>query len=181
METSSQLCELARCGSVEKLTVMLSCDSRVNAVDYDGRTCLHLAACTGVVPMVEQLLKAHADVNLRDRWTNTPLVDAIKHGHMGVARLLKSKGAELPYDEVTSSSELCELARAGSVDMIKSMLECDASINAADYDQRTCLHLASSEVRSCACVVYYILLMHTLMHVTELSRAGQPRRSRGVD
>ena len=165
VDTSSQLCELARCGSVEKLTVMLACDSRVNAVDYDGRTCMHLAGCTGVVPMVEKLLEAHADVNLRDRWNNTPLVDAIKHGHMGVARLLKSKGAELPYDEVTTSSELCELARAGSVDMIKSMLECNASINASDYDQRTCLHLASSEVRSCAFLVarVTILLTHAIL------------------
>ena len=39
----------------------------------------------------------------------------------------------------------CELARQGDVDRIKLLLLAGCNVNAADYDKRTCLHLAASE------------------------------------
>ena len=61
-----------------------------------------------------------------------------------MAVLLRSRGGELGYDEVTASGELCELAKNGSLELLKVLLDCGCPINAADYDKRTCLHLASS-------------------------------------
>ena len=61
-----------------------------------------------------------------------------------MAVLLRSRGGELGYDEVTASGELCELAKNGSLELLKVLLDCGCPINAADYDKRTCLHLACS-------------------------------------
>ena len=66
-------------------------------------------------------------------------------GHHSVAKHLHAHGAALGYTETQASGELCELCRAGSLETLKLMISCGAAINAADYDRRTCLHLAASE------------------------------------
>ena len=100
--------------------------------------------------VIEHLVESNADVNYNDRWGGTPLRDAVREGHMECARILNNAGGELGYDEVQASGELCELARQGSLDLLKVMLSCGVMVNAADYDKRTCLHLAASEVGACA-------------------------------
>ena len=79
------------------------------------------------------------------RWGGTPLRDAVRHGHEKIARVLKEHGGTLGFTEQEASGELCELARRGSLDVLKLMLQAGAQVDAADYDQRTCLHLAASE------------------------------------
>ena len=44
-----------------------------------------------------------------------------------------------------ASGQLCELARKGSLDLLQLYIACGAPVDAADYDKRTCLHLAASE------------------------------------
>ena len=75
----------------------------------------------------------------------TPLADAVRHGHQEAVRLLVSSGAQLGYDEVRMSGELCELARCGDVYRVELLLFAGCRPDAADYDLRTCLHLAASE------------------------------------
>jgi glutaminase len=48
-----------------KLVLAGGCDT--NAADYDKRTCLHLAASTGNLHIVEKLVEYNADVNYQDR------------------------------------------------------------------------------------------------------------------
>ena len=59
--------------------------------------------------------------------------------------MLNDGGGELGYDEVASAGELCELAKRGSLELLKILLECGCAVNSADYDGRTALHLACSE------------------------------------
>ena len=70
--------------------------------------------------------------------------DAIAHKHEDVARLLRKHGSELGYDEIAAAGELCELAKQGKLETVGLLLECGCNVNAADYDARTCLHLAAS-------------------------------------
>ena len=135
----------AQAGNLEKLELILSSGASVNAADYDKRTCLHLAASTGIKAVVAYLLKKHADHSAKDRWGGTPLSDAVREGHLECAELLREAGAELGYDELTASGELCDSARKGKVEHVKMLLKCGADVNAADYDLRTCAHLAASE------------------------------------
>ena len=96
---SSELCELARAGDLERVKLLLNCGCSANAADYDRcasmllkggcdanaagcdkRTCLHLAASEGNLTVAEALCKhAGIDVNCKDRWNNTPLSDAVGH------------------------------------------------------------------------------------------------------
>ena len=69
----------------------------------------------------------------------------MRGGHREVAEALISCGGLLDLAEGDASSMLCELARDGDLEKIRLLLEGGAGINAADYDKRTCLHLAASE------------------------------------
>ena len=54
---------------------------------------LHVAAENGHGSVVDQLLQARADVNIKDRWGKTPLDLANEKRHTEVAaRLLKAAG-----------------------------------------------------------------------------------------
>ena len=68
----------------------------------------------------------------------------MREGHVKVAKELVQHGAKLMYDEASASSTLCEHARVGDLERIKLLLACGIDPNSADYDRRTCLHLASS-------------------------------------
>ena len=61
----------------------------------DRRNCLHLAASTGNLQVVEELLRHGVQVNARDRWGGTALADAMRGGHAMVSRTLRDHGAEL--------------------------------------------------------------------------------------
>ena len=144
-KASAELCETARKGDVYMVELLLSAGCSIEAADYDARTCLHIAAAEGALSVVGALLQHRAEVNQRDRWGGTPLRDAVRGGHLKVATLLFERGGTLGYTEPEASSELCELARRGSLDTIKLMRACGVSVHAADYDARTCLHIAASE------------------------------------
>jgi ankyrin repeat protein len=84
--------------------------------DYDGRTPLHLAACSGHTSIIEYLLKNESViVNAVDRFGGTPLDDAIRHGREGAAALLREKGGVCTGDprlkEIAVSMSLHREAR----------------------------------------------------------------------
>ena len=89
-------------------------------------------------------MEAKADVNFQDRWGGTALADSIREGHTKVTAYLREVSSQLNWDEGKTSGELCEFARAGDVERVKMLLDCGCDANAADYDKRTCLHLACS-------------------------------------
>ncbi len=51
-----------------------------NIPDYDGRTPLHLASCEGHLETVRYLLENGASVHVTDRYSQTPLDNAMKFG-----------------------------------------------------------------------------------------------------
>ena len=164
---SAELCELAKRGSLDLLKVLLDCGCPVNAIDYDARTCLHLASSCGSLNICELLIERQADINALDRWGGTPLRDvgrcdstpaahecwltlglggaqAVRQRHNEVAAFLLEHGGNLNYNEVEASGELCEMAKTGKLEAVQLLLVCGCSVNAKDYDARTCLHLAAS-------------------------------------
>ncbi len=67
----------------------------INQGDYDKRTALHLAAAEGRCQMVEYLIKNGADINVLDRWNNSPIVDAKIKNHQEIIDLLLKNGANI--------------------------------------------------------------------------------------
>ena len=119
-------------GDLERIKMLTKCGCPVSAVDYDGRTCLHLAASVGNKMIVKQLLDNSADMNASDRWNGTALADSVREGHGHIADLLTEAGGILGLDEDTASGMLCDLARAGDTDKIRMLLAGGCLVNAAD-------------------------------------------------
>ena len=138
------MCEFARNGDLERIKMLCSLGCNVNAADYDGRTCLHVAASAGNKLIVSALLEAGGELSLLDHWEGTPLSDAVRQGHRDIANRLIEGGATLSFEESRAAGELCELARSGDLEKVKLLLSGGCAPDSCDYDKRTCLHLASS-------------------------------------
>ncbi|KAL6480513.1 hypothetical protein MHYP_G00115460 [Metynnis hypsauchen] len=63
----------------------------VNAVDYDGRSALHVAASEGHLEVIKFLMEnTGANCTLKDRWGNTPLQEAMRCNQGPATQLLKT-------------------------------------------------------------------------------------------
>jgi len=135
---------------------VLECGAPADAHDYDQRTPLHIAAAEGNLPCVRVLLGARADASRLDRWGATPLSDALRAGHTGeVASVLHAAGAKLLTSRAAAANQLCDLAAAGMVERVSTLVALGADVNAANVDGRTALHVAAAEAHksTCACLI----------------------------
>ena len=80
-------------GSLPDVRHLVESGVPVNAVDYLGRTPLHIAAERGRSDIVEYLISKNADVNLADDLGETALSLAVSQGHREVQRLLRQAQA----------------------------------------------------------------------------------------
>ena len=93
--------EFALDGDTEQMQQMLSELSGVdrvellNAADDHQRTALFLCIMRDDQRSLRWLLEQNADVNLRDRWKQTPLIKAIINGCTACAQMLVAAGADL--------------------------------------------------------------------------------------
>eukprot|EP00004_Rigifila_ramosa_P011933 TRINITY_DN255_c0_g1_i1.p1 TRINITY_DN255_c0_g1~~TRINITY_DN255_c0_g1_i1.p1 ORF type:complete len:1315 (+),score=323.10 TRINITY_DN255_c0_g1_i1:52-3996(+) len=86
-------CQAAAAGDVAELRELYKLSGRVNHVDYDRRTPLHLTASEGHAEATLFLLENGADVNAVDRFGNTPLLDAVRSGKKHIVDILLNQGA----------------------------------------------------------------------------------------
>ncbi|XP_029127278.1 potassium channel SKOR isoform X2 [Cajanus cajan] len=85
---------------LDLLKRVLACGINPNAKNYDHRTPLHVAASQGLITMAELLLEAGASVLSKDRWGNTPLLEAHTGGNRNMIKMF----------EVAKVSQLAELS-----------------------------------------------------------------------
>ena len=100
-DAAGELCEYARKGKIERVSLLIQGKCNPNAGDYDQRTCLHLASCEGNLHVIHLLTEHGADLNVKDRWGGSALQDALREGHVKVAQELFAQGAQLLMDEAT--------------------------------------------------------------------------------
>lgn len=113
--------------------------SRLDAGDYDKRTALHIAAAEGNVPAIEVLLAGGANCGPVDRWSCTPLLEAVKAKKAAAIDALLARGAAasgLGIDENALSGLLCSAAEAKDVELIALYIKAGAPCDAGDYDKR---------------------------------------------
>lgn len=106
-----QLLEAALQGHVKTLTFLLDHGVDVNFQDEQyGASALHAAAQGGREEIVKLLLKRGADVNLKSKEGNTPLMAAAYNHHESVVRILVTAGAEVNIQNQADETAL-SLAR----------------------------------------------------------------------
>eukprot|EP00043_Microstomoeca_roanoka_P012083 m.116017 g.116017 ORF g.116017 m.116017 type:complete len:682 (+) comp15385_c0_seq3:196-2241(+) len=172
---STPLILASLCGNVEAASCLIAYGANVNAQDTLGNTALHMAAWQErerSIDVVELLLKNHADPNIANAQTNTPLHHAAQNGQTHVLMMLLDSGADVhahndagdtPLDiavrfnredvasfllnhdiSVTSSTRsLREAARMGRQALVRLLLDMGMDVAAEDPETKdTALHLA---------------------------------------
>ncbi|KAE8295909.1 Glutaminase liver isoform, mitochondrial [Larimichthys crocea] len=77
-------------GDVQALRRYFLSGVDVNAIDYDGRSALHVAAAEGHTEVIRFLLEnAGANSALKDRWGSSPLQEARRHNKEAAVQLLQ--------------------------------------------------------------------------------------------
>lgn len=150
---SFQLCSLALEGKASRLALYLRCGANPDSADHDSRTALHVAAAEGNLPCVKVLVAANANPSAVDRWGGTPLQDALRNGHTGeLASTLYEAGGQLRTTEDDAANQLCYFASQGLVDRVATLVRLGASVNVANVDRRTPLHVAAAEGHKSTCI-----------------------------
>jgi len=133
-----------------------------NVADYDKRTPMHLAAAEGRTDAIDYFVNNGALLSPVDRWGHTPLDDAYRHGHLTIVQLLEAKGGirgktggprQGPERQPTmgahiDDSDIVEAiyaASEGNLPALQRLVARGVSLDGADYDYRTPLHLAAAE------------------------------------
>lgn len=103
------LVNMCSCGDVNKVEYLLGIGGKVNYANYDKRTGLHLACAEGHLGVVECLLKAGANPNVKDRWGATPMDEAEKNKHSEIIKTIKQselyEGQSTSTERVTKEEE----------------------------------------------------------------------------
>eukprot|EP00008_Paramoeba_atlantica_P010982 CAMPEP_0201487778 /NCGR_PEP_ID=MMETSP0151_2-20130828/15222_1 /ASSEMBLY_ACC=CAM_ASM_000257 /TAXON_ID=200890 /ORGANISM="Paramoeba atlantica, Strain 621/1 / CCAP 1560/9" /LENGTH=373 /DNA_ID=CAMNT_0047872923 /DNA_START=38 /DNA_END=1159 /DNA_ORIENTATION=- len=183
--TVYQLLHLSASGTTELLKEMLDTGVDVNAVDYDKRSALHLASAEGRFDTVKLLVERGANVNAVDRFGGTPLRDALESRRSDIVTYLRRQGSTLGEKSDFLIQKVCQAASEGNVLLLQNVFENSfLSIDAADYDARTPLHLAAACNHKKACE--YLLKMGANplaldrfgnTAIEEASREGHPELS----
>jgi hypothetical protein len=125
---------------------------RHNGADLDvrsenGKHPFHSAAFSGNFEMVRILIEYDpADINARDRYGWTPLIQA-SQGHNfkdgSVLRLLLEHGADINVQDVDGWTPLYMASKNGALEVVRLLLEHGANVEVKDREGKTALQKAA--------------------------------------
>lgn len=121
--------------------------AHVRATSADGGTALHVAAISGHVTLVQRLLEAGLDKDVKDSSGATPLLLAAKNGRFAVVVQLLAAGADTSLADGSRQTPLHAASSGGFLDIVKLLLRSSVPNKARTRHDRcnTPLHLALSK------------------------------------
>jgi ankyrin repeat protein len=129
---TSLLVSLAQVGATSIVKILLKAQVDVNARDtYDDKSALMYAAESGDLEMVNDLLAAKADVDVRGANEKTALMYAAVEGHEKVAEALLRAGATPNLEDIhskTAADKATEYGHIGVARMIREFSAVPAAI-----------------------------------------------------
>lgn len=111
--------------------LLLSYGCDVNLSSHCGQTAFHMASYHQHQDIVERLLTiGNIDVNLQNRYGDTPLMLAITSGQAEIVKLLIHADADVNLRNLDKDSSLHFAAKNGFLEIVEMLLECGAEIDA---------------------------------------------------
>ena len=103
---------------------------------------LHQAVSKGNEKCILQYIENGSDLNMKDHKGLTPLLLALKHNQLEIAKILIKHGADIELANKEGRTPLHFAIELGSIELTKVILEKNADINSATKEGITPLHLA---------------------------------------
>ncbi|XP_063216544.1 ankyrin repeat domain-containing protein 65-like isoform X2 [Bacillus rossius redtenbacheri] len=120
------------------------------ADEHERQSMLHVAAAHGRLPAARLLLARGADLHARNRYSNTPLVEAAAGSHLALVRLLLARGADVNSAGGDGRTALHAATLHGHLAVAEFLAAAGADVDARDRWGQTALHLAASAGQSAA-------------------------------
>jgi len=113
-------------------------------VGVDG-SFMHFAACFGLEQLLNALLAAGVEVNIKGEDENTPLHNAAVFGHLDIVNILLYKGAKVNAVDNNKMTPLHCAIRNGHTGVVQALLAVKKGINVNAEDKNGCtpLHYAT--------------------------------------
>jgi ankyrin repeat protein len=127
----------------------LSMAQDTGAADPDGTTPLHWAVHDEDVAKVDALIRAHADVNARNRFGSTPLYEAALNGNTVLIRKLLKAKADPNAANDGGMTALMLIARTPNVEAAQALIKAGSNLNTQEPGRgQTALILAAAQGQS---------------------------------
>ena len=106
---------------------------------------LRKAVIDGNVNEVKDLIEAGANVNIKNEFGTTILMEATTYDYREIVKMLLRAGADVNVKDVFGNTALIYAAYIGHTEIVKMLLEGGADVNAKDRDGNTALMKAAEE------------------------------------
>ena len=143
VERSTALMISVESGSGDSAKVLIEAGARVNIVNDNNLSPLHLAATHGVADIAKILLDHEAEVDTVNSADQTPLHAACGHGNVDMVDLLLEHEAEIEHRDKDGMTPLLTAVKFGHVTVLKKLLHHGALVTVIDKDDRSPLYLAA--------------------------------------
>ena len=134
-------------GNVDGLNVLLSAGANTTVKDVVGNTWLHYAiygACNKDI--VQSIIDQGADVNAANNENATALMLASKKGSVDAINVLISAGADQTIEDANGNTWIhYAFGGDGNKDVLQSIIDLGADVNATNKENATALMLASEK------------------------------------
>ncbi|MAF77995.1 MAG: hypothetical protein CME60_07515 [Halobacteriovoraceae bacterium] len=120
-------------GELETVKELIEKGANIQLKSKKGKTCLHYAAFSGNVELLNYLVQFHGlRINERDDQGHTPLYDAIKTGELPMVKACVELGARINY-YLEGKSYLTFAVLGGHLDIAKYFKDLGINIQKKDY------------------------------------------------
>ncbi|XP_069105647.1 ankyrin repeat domain-containing protein 6-like [Argopecten irradians] len=128
-------------GHADKVQKFLSDgDIDVNWVSYTHDCCPIHVASQGKPTIVQMLLEANCNVNVKDNRGNLPIHHAAMKGHADIMKTLIDAGSEINTQDKNGWTPLHCAAYWGHLEAVQILVKRGAEVNTKNKDERTALH-----------------------------------------
>ncbi|XP_033726929.1 poly [ADP-ribose] polymerase tankyrase-2-like [Pecten maximus] len=128
-------------GHADKVRKFLSDgDIDVNWVSYTHDCCPIHVASQGKPAIVQMLLDANCNVNVKDNRGNLPIHHAAMKGHSDIMKTLIDAGSEINTQDKNGWTPLHCASYWGHLEAVQVLVKQGADVNTKNKDERTALH-----------------------------------------